>query len=81
MALSAPVATLSRTIEQHAEGGFSNLAQQILRWRATRTTRRAGAALTDDQLADVGIDRSSVTGPVPVTEVARGYHVSATGWR
>lgn len=81
MALSAPVATHAPDVRPHAEGSSPGFARQIRRWWAARTSRRAVAELTDGQLADAGIDRASVTGPMPVHVVEQGYHVNATGWR
>lgn len=82
MIQSPPVATASSHIVRFdTERRFARVARRFRQWWIARRTRQIVAELTDEQLADAGIDPSSVSGPVSIQVVERGYHANATGWR
>lgn len=51
------------------ERAFARLRSLYQRWGAARLNRALAAELTDEQLADSGLYRTTVTGRVPVIEV------------
>ncbi len=60
---------------------YAKVTRQFLVWWRGCKTRQIVSELTNEQLADAGIDPSSVLGPRCIQIVERGYHANATGWR
>lgn len=58
--------TRSDTGLEHA---FARLRSLYLRWGGARLNQVLAVELTDEQLADAGLDRAALKGNVPVIEV------------
>lgn len=82
MTQSPLVATASSPkVRFDAERHSARVVRWFRQWWIARRTRRIVAELTNEQLADTGIDPSLVIGPVTVQIVERGYHTKAAAWR
>ena len=82
MIQSPLVATASSPkVQFDAERHFARVVRWFRQWWIARRTRRIVAELTNEQLADAGIDPSLVIGPISVQIVERGYHTKVAGWR
>ncbi|EIM30495.1 DUF1127 domain-containing protein [Microvirga lotononidis] len=82
MIQSPLVATASsQKVWFETERHFPRVVRWIRQWWIARRTRRIVAELTNEQLADTGIDPSLVIGPVSIQMVERGFHTKAAGWR
>ena len=77
LAVTAP----SQEVRFETERHFARVTRRLRQWWIARRTRRIVAELTDEQLADAGIDPSLVVGPVSIQIVDGGYHANLAGWR
>lgn len=50
----------TRTTGSHNSGFFSTLVARLTAWNDARLTRRALAALSDHELADIGLNRCDI---------------------